>query len=717
MLDKFNLSYSSFSCYKQSPLQFYFQYLSGLAPSDKIDSKYADAGTAVHEALEQFLNVFKAKGHEEAIIESSKKFHEIWDKLKIPGPKAPYITMMDNGTQYILDHCGLGIAECKIEFYHPLGIKIKAYMDFVVDLDHYVKIYDWKTNTTHDVDKHKDQRRFYAWCIWNSYKKLSTCTWVYLRQDILYTDAFTEKDIMEFDKEIELFIQTIARKGLNINEYEPGDFKHPFNAYRSLCFNEIDRRLKGSTANITLKIKGNYIFIEGDVDVKLIDGIDHNTKFDLKQKYWMQKNAAQYRRGIVDLSDVGTVHLYNHHLRCFPIGLLDKVLGTIKEYESYYKTKININIVDCRDKVYYGAHQVEMPEKLLSEKKLRDYQDKAIKEFMIKKHGIINIATGGGKTFIAAEIIRQCKSKTLWIIDRLELLDQTKKELETMLGKDLGIIASGKIDIKDVTICTVQSLTTFTPQILEYLYKINMVVVDEYHKSAAESYQKIFAKLPNTEYRLGLTATVGRDDGKEPILFAQLGQIVYKISTDELIKLGFLIRPEIIFYELEDGVDTHDYVEDYNMNIVQHDERNNKIHQVCLENMDKKILIVTKLIEHGKKLNEMIDNSTYIHGSVEETKRKDMMDRFRICNQGVLIMTMSIAAEGLDIPDLDILINAGANKGDVKSVQVLGRVLRKIVGKEKAMYIDFHDKGTHTRKHSKFRMKALKEQGHNVEVI
>jgi len=91
------------------------------------------------------------------------------------------------------------------------------------------------------------------------------------------------------------------------------------------------------------------------------------------------------------------------------------------------------------------------------------------------------------------------------------------------------------------------------------------------------------------------------------------------------------------------------------------------------------------------------------------------MDDFKKSNTGVLIATLSIASEGLDIPDLDIIVNASGNKADVKSIQTIGRVLRKIEGKTTGYYIDFIDTGKHTRKHSRQRALTLENEGHAIE--
>jgi len=707
ILKKFNLSYSAYSVYKQSPLQFYYRYLSGVAPSDETTNVYGNAGNAVHSAMQGYI---EGRNPYEVLRTS-------WDKFDLQFQKGfngkplefdTYKTMVDNGIKFLKDYKISSLtAELKIQFPF-MGMNIKGYID-VVSADNY--LYDWKTDSANNHDKHKLQRMFYSWLIWKQTHKLSGCHWVYLRKLQIHKDAFTLEELEEFDMEIKLFIVEIQKKGMNINNYEAGDFKSPFNEYKTLCFKEVERRIDRPNINVTLNIKGNYVYLSGDVSTKLLEGLDFKNKFDLKNKFWMQKAVTKNARGVIDVRDIGTVHLFNILYKCFPIGLMDKVKSILDEYAEYYGKIINLTINDSRK---FGEKLNIMPDKLQCGKTLRVYQKDSIDIFMKEKHGIINIATGGGKTFVAAEIIRQCDCNTLWIIDRSELLHQTKHELENMLGMDLGLIGNGVMDIKPITIATIQTLAKKTVELSSYLETVNFAVVDEYHKSAAETYQTVFRKLGNTEYRLGLTATVARDDGKEPILYALLGKIVYRISTKELIEQGYLVKPRIVFNEIPAVSHDIDYVDDYRKNIAESTERNEKIHSTVLNNPDKKILIITKLVNHGKVLNDMIKGSAHLHGSLGNEVRKGIMKWFRECNSGCLIMTLSIAAEGLDIPDLDVLVNASANKGDVKSVQVLGRLLRKIEGKDTALYVDFLDNGKHTKMHSKYRMKAFEIQGHEV---
>jgi len=86
-------------------------------------------------------------------------------------------------------------------------------------------------------------------------------------------------------------------------------------------------------------------------------------------------------------------------------------------------------------------------------------------------------------------------------------------------------------------------------------------------------------------------------------------------------------------------------------------------------------------------------------------------------NENCIVMTQSIGAEGLDIPDLDVIINAAANAGNVKSIQVLGRVLRTSEGKDQAVYYDFYDSSKTKKRHSRMRVKAFREQGYAVKIV
>ena len=718
ILKKFNMSYSCYNTYLTSQLQFYFQYIKRPDPTDKGMQVYGDAGNVVHNAGEDYWK------------DKSNSFQHWWDDYGIDKQTGfrnsklsidKYRTMYNSLITYMHSIvCDESVAELKIE-QEILGMNFKSYIDLYIELNGEIILYDWKTNSTHTRDMHKKQRLFYAWMIWKTKNKIPLCRWVYLKDMDVIEDYFTVQDLKMFEMDMRMFKTRILEKGEDISAYELGEYKNPFNTFYSLCVAEFEKRQETEDISIKLNIKGNYVFMEGNIPAKLLQGIDHRTKFDLPDKFHMQR-AVRKKGGVFNLEDVGTVHLYNKKFKCFPIGLLEKVENICVEYAEYYKKIVHVSTIDSRDKAVMDCKSSLGPWDLISKLKIRDYQQDAIDMFIEKKHGIINIATGGGKTLVASDIIRRLECRVLWICDRKELLQQTKSVLFSYLGTTFKQIADGVVETGDHVIATVQSLNSKLPELQEYLKSVNFVIVDEFHKSAAETYQKVFAKLPNTKYRLGLTATVKRDDGKTPILHSLLGDVIYKVSTQDLIGMGYLVKPTIEFINLDpDLFSSGTYAEEYKEMIVENVKRNKIIRAYCWTHHKDKMIILTKSVEHGKELSKIlkpgcgtIKNNEHLHGSVGKVKREQMMQDFRDNKFRILIMTLSIGAEGLDIPDLDVIINAAANKGDVKSIQVLGRVLRMFKNKNSAKYIDFIDSGKHTRKHSNARIKAFKDQGHEV---
>jgi len=711
ILNQIKFSYSTYDLYKRSPLEFYFSKIAKAEPSDPGMPVYGDAGNVVHNAIEDYWN------NNGITFDKHWKDYNIDNQRGFKGSKLSYNNyqkMLFKALEHIKNFkYDLSKAELRIDRIF-FDINFIAFIDLYLEYKGEITLIDWKTNSTFTKETHKLQRLFYSWLVWQIKKVIPTCKWYYLKTNKIVEEKFTEKELQTFFQEhIIQFKNDLIIKGTVINNYELGEWTNPFNQYYSLCKREMEIRSNKKEQVVRLDIKGNFVFISGIADQTLYDGIDFKTSFDLPNKFWMQKHARQNNRGLINYNDIGTYHLFNMKYKCFPIGLMDKVIQIIRDYESFYNKKIQLVIKDYRDiKVMdYKTKQEYKDNNIV----LRPYQNNAVEKFLLHETGIIHIATGGGKTIIAAEIIKKVNTRTLWIIDRKELLIQTKNELEKYLGTPVGVLFGGQANFEEITVATVQSLYSRLDNIKEYLYNINFVVVDEFHKSAASTYQKVFAKLPNTRYRLGLTATPKRDDGLDPVLFSILGNVLYKVSTENLIQKGYLVKPNIIFYDMKgQNLEAEDYPFDYKYNIVENHKRNEKIIDVCKENKDKKILIVTKLVNHAKTLLNTIEGSIFIHGSLDTETREKYMQQFRNGEKNILIITISIGAEGLDIPDLDIMINAAANKGEVKSIQVLGRVLRMFQNKEKAKYIDFVDYGTFTRKHSKNRIKTFKSENHEV---
>ena len=203
---------------------------------------------------------------------------------------------------------------------------------------------------------------------------------------------------------------------------------------------------------------------------------------------------------------------------------------------------------------------------------------------------------------------------------------------------------------------------------------------------------------------IGLSATPKREDGEDMKVFGSLGQIVYQISLRELIDQGYLCDAEVEWIELPEHESRfyQTYQEIYSDYVVNNFNRNEEIVNVCFGYQDKKILILVNQIEHGEYLLSQLDklDVIFIHS---KAKDKDF-------NHQIIIAT-SILDEGIDLPDREIIVLAGAGKSSIKITQRIGRVLRTHPNKKKALIVDFVDDAKYLDKHYKKRKEMYDEYG------
>jgi superfamily II DNA or RNA helicase len=199
---------------------------------------------------------------------------------------------------------------------------------------------------------------------------------------------------------------------------------------------------------------------------------------------------------------------------------------------------------------------------------------------------------------------------------------------------------------------------------------------------------------------------------------ALVGFVIYSKTTLELEKEGYLCPSKTYFLgcpQNDDQFESNEYHENYQSFITKNEKRNDTIKSIVgAWKSKKKILILVKSIEHGEMLESMIDDSFFLYGSTPKKKRKDMFEKFKNENGLVMISMVSIMGIGINIPNLDMIINASAFGSDISSVQTIGRTKRKSEGKKYGMFIDFNDENLFQPMANK-RMKMLEEFGNPVD--
>jgi superfamily II DNA or RNA helicase len=195
-----------------------------------------------------------------------------------------------------------------------------------------------------------------------------------------------------------------------------------------------------------------------------------------------------------------------------------------------------------------------------------------------------------------------------------------------------------------------------------------------------------------------------------------VGFPIYIKTTRELEDEGFLCKTLCIFIELDEyDYKAEEYIDLYKEYIVEGDR--NKVVEEIINLINKKTLITTRFVKHAELLNKSIKNSLKITGGTEKKERKESFNKFKNNKKYTLVGSTRIFSRGVDIPDLDVVVNTVANKSRKETIQLCGRVKRLCDGKELSYYIDFIDNTLFFKEGSKERMKVLEEFGNKVIIL
>jgi len=434
--------------------------------------------------------------------------------------------------------------------------------------------------------------------------------------------------------------------------------------------------------------------------------------------------SPKYKRGLWD----GYVHLYNKKTKRFPTGLL----GTVKKC-------LNRNFVDYviedQQKVSYRPSREEVisqvNENLLRGVTLRDYQMEAIIESCSVGRGVIYAATNAGKTEIAAGIIKVLNLPSLYLVNSRSLVVQTAQRFEERLGRPVKIVAAGleHDGNSSIVVGTVQTFLSkmkkaVEPAYLNLLKNSEILFLDECHMLSSDEWYKV-AMHCQAGYRYGLSGTpFSEDEVRNMKLRACTDGVLYRVDNKYLINKGYSSCPKVYFYTINqekrfDGPKT--YEESYQTFIVENRIRNNKIVEIVKECMEReeRVVILVRMIEHGRILNDLLSwegiRSDFIYG-IDSVDRRDKAIKSFLRRKRSCVIASAILDQGIDIRNMQNLIIASGGVSRNKTLQRIGRALRKGDNPYVNIY-DFIDKNNkYLTRHSKMRMGYCLEEGFEVIV-
>lgn len=340
---------------------------------------------------------------------------------------------------------------------------------------------------------------------------------------------------------------------------------------------------------------------------------------------------------------------------------------------------------------------------------LRDYQLEAIQLGIERKRGIFNMATNAGKTEVMAGLISALDLPTLCVVHRKELKEQTFKRFESRLG-----------NVDNIQVEMIQTLhARRTDKNTKHLLnETKVILVDECHHLPATTWYNLVQSSP-APYRFGFSGTPlrGRQEitDRDLALVAATGVPIYEVGNETLIREGVSSKPYVEFHVVSNPQmwSRMKFDKAYDIGIVQNGTRNRMIldHMKAEKLEGKKVLVLVQRIAHGETLSTNSGDS-FIHGGTSSQERHEEFEKFKNGDRSALIAS-TILDEGIDVPDIDTLILAGAGKTPWALLQRIGRGMRwKEGGVLKVIeYLDNMDypDGVLSR-HAESRLKFLEEQ-------
>ncbi len=342
--------------------------------------------------------------------------------------------------------------------------------------------------------------------------------------------------------------------------------------------------------------------------------------------------------------------------------------------------------------------------------------------------GVIVLPCGAGKTIVGISCMQQLQTSTLILTTNVTAIRQWKAELldkTTLIEENVGEYSGACKEIKKITIATYQIMTyrpdkegEFPHLTLFDDHNWGLIIYDEVHMLPAPVFQ-VTAGL-QARRRLGLTATLVREDGKEDDVFALIGPKKVDVPWKELEHQGWIAAAKCceIRLPLPEDLQMPYAVADKRkkFRISSENPAKHKIVQhIMAFHQNKQILLIGMYIDQLKELADQLD-IPLITGSTSQIKRDELYKDFK---EGKITMlaVSKVANFAVDLPDASVAIQISGTFGSrQEEAQRLGRILRPKSGDNRAHFYSLVTRDTVEQDFALKRQLFLCEQGYEYNI-
>jgi DNA excision repair protein ERCC-3 len=370
------------------------------------------------------------------------------------------------------------------------------------------------------------------------------------------------------------------------------------------------------------------------------------------------------------------------------------------------------------------AHEIELVQ---SGWGMRDYQNAAVEKFWEGGSGVVVLPCGAGKTIVGAATMAVAKTNTLILVTNTVSARQWKAELlkrTTLTEDEIGEYSGSIKEIAPVTIATYQILTTKRKNEYSHLALLNnhdwgLIVYDEVHLLPAPIF-KMTADL-QARRRLGLTATLVREDGKEGDVFSLIGPKRFDAPWKEIEAQGY-IAPAAC-YEVRIDLPELEHLE---YAIANQDEKYRLaasspikvpvIEKLLAKHAGEPTLVIGQYIDQLHAVADAL-KAELITGDTPISERERLFAEFREGRVSVLVVS-KVANFSIDLPEASVAIQISGSYGSrQEEAQRLGRLLRPKADGRTASFYTLIARDTVDQDFAQNRQRFLAEQGYAYEII
>ncbi|CAB4533441.1 unannotated protein [freshwater metagenome] len=370
------------------------------------------------------------------------------------------------------------------------------------------------------------------------------------------------------------------------------------------------------------------------------------------------------------------------------------------------------------------AHEISLVQ---NDWKIRPYQELAAEGFWHGGSGVVVLPCGAGKTIVGAAAMAHAKATTLILVTNTVAARQWREELlkrTTLTEDEIGEYSGAKKEIRPVTIATYQVMTKKKNGVYAHLdlfdtHDWGLIIYDEVHLLPAPIFR--FTADIQSRRRLGLTATLVREDGMEGEVFSLIGPKRYDVPWKEIESQGYIAPAECIEVRVNLTEEerllyaTAEPEERYRYCATTRTKRN-VVETLVKKHAGEQILVIGQYITQLDELSEVL-GVPVIKGDTPVKEREKLFNMFRTGELTTLVVS-KVANFSIDLPDATIAIQvSGAFGSRQEEAQRLGRILRPKSDGRSATFYSLVSRDTIDQDFAQNRQRFLAEQGYSYTII